>query len=141
MVKKGLLIFVALILTTSIFFMPVINAQTREYYFQHEWVKIWINQDGTIDLLYDLSLTLVSGGNINYVLIGQPTGDFTIGGASDQYGRNLATSDASEGRDYKVKINLFEPLTAGETINFSLTTNVARMIWEDTQNQAMSACN
>jgi len=43
-------------------------------------------------------------------------------------------SDASSGNDYKVRVNLYEPLRAGQTVRFNLTTNVARMIYEDTQN-------
>lgn len=106
----------------------------RTYHLEHEWVKIWINQNGTIDLFYDISLTLDSGATINYVYVGQPRGDFTIGSAYDQYGNTLVTSDASSGSDFKVSIKLNSPLTAGHTISFNLTTNVAHMIWEDTQN-------
>ncbi len=106
-------------------------AAQRQYHLEHEWAKIWINQDGTIDLLYDISITLDSGDDINYVLIGQPQRDFTIGTAMDQYGHTLATSDASSGSDYKVQVNLYEPLKAGQTVRFNLTTNVARMIYDD----------
>jgi hypothetical protein len=107
-------------------------AQERSYYLGHEWAEVWINQDGTIDLFYYISLTLESGPNINFVLIGQPNGDFDIGSAVDQSGRVLTASDASSGSDYKVRVNLFEPLIAGQTASFNLTTNVARMIWNDT---------
>jgi len=55
----------------------------RQYHLEHEWVKIWINpENGTIDLLYDVSLTLDSGDDINFVYIGQPKRDFTIGTAT-----------------------------------------------------------
>jgi len=113
----------------------VANAQTRVYHFGREWVQIWINQDGTIDLFYHMSLTLDSGPNINFVQIGQPNGDFVRGEAIDQYGRVLATQDDSSGSDYKARVTFSEPLTAGQTIEFNLTTNVGRMIFEDTQNQ------
>jgi hypothetical protein len=109
-------------------------AQTREYHLGQEWTKIWINQDGTIDLFYNISLTLDSGPDINYIYVGQPKSDFTIGVAVDQYGRNLTASDASSGSDYKAKVNLASPLTAGQTVWFALTTNVAHMIYEDTKN-------
>jgi hypothetical protein len=135
MVKKRLhLIVVVFALTLFAMSISAVNAQEREYHFDHEWAKIWINQDGTIDLFYEMSLTLDSGQNINYVLIGQPQGDFTVGEAFDQYGHSLAMSDASSGSDYKVRVNLYEPLRAGQTVRFNLTTNVAHMIWEDTQN-------
>jgi hypothetical protein len=112
-------------------FARSITAQTRVYHFGQEWVKIWINQDGSIDLFYNMSLTLESGQIIHYVLIGQPNGDFTVGEARDQNGQSLQVSDASSGSDYKVQVNLTEPLGPGQTVWFTLTANVAHMIYED----------
>lgn len=104
------------------------------YHLEHEWVKIWINpEDGSIDLLYDISITLDSGDDINFVYIGQPKRDFEIGTAMDRYGHTLTATDASSGSDYKVRVNLYEPLLPGQTVRFNLTTNVARMIYEDTR--------
>jgi hypothetical protein len=135
MVKKRFRLLMAAF--TLIMFMTltgVASAQERVYYFEHEWTKIWINQDGTIDLLYDVNLVLDSGSNINYILIGQPKSDFTIGEAFDQYGHPLTMSDASSGSDYKVKITFTQPLTAGQAIRFNMTTNVAGMLYNDTMN-------
>ena len=109
-------------------------AWTGTYHLGHEWAKIWINQDGTIDLFYNISITLDSGDDINYVFVGQPKPDFTIGQAADQHGHKLETSDASSGTDYKVQVNLYSPLRAGQTIWFTLITNVANMIDKDTMN-------
>jgi hypothetical protein len=106
----------------------------RTYHINSETAKIWINQEGSIDLSYDLSLTLDAGASINYVLIGQPNRDFTIGPAEDQYGHALATSDQSQGTNYQIRVNLASPLTAGQTIGFTLLTNVGKMIYEDTTN-------
>ncbi|MHA2315845.1 MAG: hypothetical protein ACXACF_11315, partial [Candidatus Hermodarchaeia archaeon] len=128
--------FLLVTLSAIFILMTLVGTATaqREYHLEHEWVKIWINPEkGSIDLLYDISMTLDSGPNINFVYIGQPQGDFTIGTAVDQYGHTLSTSDESSGSDYKVRVNLYESLTAGRTARFNLTTNVARMIYEDTQ--------
>jgi hypothetical protein len=115
-------------------FLGVAIAQERIYHINQEGVKIWINKNGTIDLFYNISITLSSGPNINYVLIGQPNHDFTMGQAEDQYEHILTTSDASSGNEYRVRVNLYTPLSAGQTIWFTLMTNVAHMIWEDTLN-------
>jgi len=115
-------------------FVGTVAAQ-RQYQLDHEYAEIWINpEDGTIDLLYDISISLNSGSAINFVYVGQPKHDFTIGEAVDQQGHTLSTSDASSGSDYKVRVDLHTPLTAGQTARFSITTNVAGMIWEDTDN-------
>jgi len=134
MVKSHPLLITLLAAIILVTFVGVATAQQRQYHLEHEWAKIWINQNGTIDLLYDISITLDSGLNINYVDVGQPQGDFTIGTAMDQYGRTLTASDASSGSDYKVRVYLYSPLKAGQTVRFNLTTNVAHMIYEDAQN-------
>jgi len=134
MVKSRFLLATLSVMLILATFVGTAAAQ-RQYHLDHEWAKIWINpEDGTIDLLYDISLTLTSGPSINFVYVGQPKRDFTIGTAMDQQGHTLVTSDESSGNDYKVRVNLNTPLSAGQTARFNLTTNVARMIWEDTEN-------
>jgi len=133
MVRNRQLLMVFLALTVSAMLIESVTAQ-RVYHLDHEWAKIWIKPNGTIDLFYDVSLTLDSGSSISYVNIGQPKRDFTIGTAFDQYGHVLSTTDVSSGNDYEVRVDLYQPLTAGHTVRFNLTTNVAHMIWEDTMN-------
>ena len=134
MVKPRFLLAILSVLLILVTLVGTVAAQ-RQYQLDHEYAKIWINpEDGTIDLLYDISLTLNSGSSINYVYIGQPTRDFTIGTAEDQKGHILSASDASSGSDYKVRVDLNSPLTAEQTVRFSLITNVVGMIWEDKQN-------
>ena len=130
MVKIKILLFLTLIGLTQFCLISEVSAQ-RQFYFGQEWAKIWIQQDGSIDLLYNMSITLTSGNDINWISIGQPNYDFTIGQAVDQYGNNLETSDISTSGDYKARVDLYHPLEAGETIWFTLTTNVAKMIFED----------
>jgi len=78
MVKKRLLLMAFTVILVLTMFLGVAKAQQRVYHLNQEWVKIWINQDGTIDLFYNISMTLSSGPNITYVLIGQPRSDFII---------------------------------------------------------------
>jgi hypothetical protein len=134
MVKERFLLTAFFVMLVFAMFLGVARAQLRVYHIGQEWVKIWINPNGTIDLFYNMSITLESGLNINYVLIGQPNHDFTIVEAKDQFANVLSASDASSGSDYKVRVNLHTPLSAGQTLWFTLTTNVAHMIWEDTLN-------
>jgi hypothetical protein len=134
MVKMRPLLVALCALFILMMFVDVASAQ-RTYHLNQEWVKIWIRpENGTIDLFYNISITLEDGPNISYVLIGQPNQDFTRGEAYDQYENPLTTSDFSSGSDYKVRVNLNQPLSAGQTIWFTLMTNVTHMIWEDTTN-------
>lgn len=134
MVKKRFIHAALAVAIACSWFLNVSFAQNRVYHLPREWMKIWINQDGTIDLFYNITITLDSGDNINFVYVGQPNGDFTVGSAVDQYGHNLTASDFSAGSDYRARANLHLPLTAGHGIWFTLTTNVGKMIYNDTMN-------
>ncbi len=124
------------ILIAVLFFMSFLGGVTaqRTYHLEQEGARIWINKDGSIDLFYNISITLDSGPEINWIELGQPQRDFTIGQARDQYDHTLDTSDTSSGSDYKVRILLHSPLRAGQTIWVTLMTNVGRMIYEDEKN-------
>lgn len=132
--KRFLLVVFALTLVFVACLSAPAQAWTGTYHLEQEWVKIWINQDGTIDLLYNIRLTLDSGDSISKVFVGQPARDFEIGTAFDEYGMELATSDASSGSDYKVQVSLSWALSAGESVKFNLITNVAGMLYNDTMN-------
>jgi hypothetical protein len=131
MVRAYILIPILAVILISVCTLGMVEAWSGSYHMEKEWAKIWINQDGTIDLFYNITISLDSGDNINYVLVGQPTRDFTIGSAADQYGNKLYPSDASQGSDYKVKVPLHTPLVAGQNIWFTVLTNVAHMIYLD----------
>lgn len=135
MVKRVYLLIALLTLASAISVASYVNAQGIVYSVDHEWSQIYINQDGTIDLTYNLTLT-VSSGVIHSIDIGQPNGDFTVGQgkAVDQYGNQLTASDDSSGGNYLVLVTLNQPLTAGNTLWFTLTTNVGHMIFNDTTN-------
>src|SRR5665647_1819154 len=135
MVKPTFLVLIALL----IFMLAVsaansVNAQNLVYSVDNEWAQIFINQDGTIDLTYNISVAVTSGSMGGGFYVGQPKSDFTSGQAVDQYGNNLQVVDASSGSDYRVDVTLNQRLTAGQSIWFQVTTNVAGMISNDTQN-------
>ncbi len=131
MVKKRLfLVAFTCLLVLSAAALSLAEAQTRVYRFNQEWAKLWILDDGTIDLMYNVSITLDSGQDINFVRLGQPNSDFTVGDATDQYGHPLqASADGTT-----VKVPFYTPLTAGNTMWFAVTTNVGNMISQDTLN-------
>lgn len=128
------LLLVTAVLFTAFFALNVQPAQAQiQFHLDHEWAKIWINKNGTIDLLYDIKIAC-DNDTIRRVDVGQPTYDFTIGEAWDENGHQLQTEDVSSGNDYKVRVYLYTPISKGQSIRFNLTTNVGHMIWEDTDN-------
>lgn len=48
------------------------RAQTRVYHIEHEWIKACINQNGTIDLFYNISITHDSGSDMSSICVDQP---------------------------------------------------------------------
>jgi hypothetical protein len=129
MVKIRLLILALLCIMGISTFIGSATAQIQ-FHLNREWVQIWINQDGTIDLMYNMSITCDSL-IIRWVTVGQPNNDFTIGQAQDNAGHVLSASATGQGT---VNVTLYSPISTGQTTEFSLLTNVGGMVQEDTQN-------
>ena len=108
----------------------ITSAQSNLYTVDHEWVQIFINDDGTIDLTYNISLT-VTQGRLTAFDVGQPTRDFTIGQAVDQFGNQLYTYSYTPD---VASVDFNQQINAGERIWYTITTNVAGMIYNDTTN-------
>jgi len=86
MVKPTFLVLITLLtFTLAVSTASSVNAQNLVYSVNHEWAQIFINQDGTIDLTYNVTVT-VTQGTLHAFDLGQPKRDFTIGQATDQYG-------------------------------------------------------
>jgi hypothetical protein len=131
MVKRTLLVLLPILaLAVGSLVAGTVVAQNLVYSVDHEWAQIFINQDGTIDLTYNVTVS-VTQGIMHAFDLGQPKQDFTIGQATDQYGNLLHT--------YKytpdvASVDFKSPLNAGDSIWWTITTNVAGMISNDTQN-------
>jgi hypothetical protein len=131
--RKFLFLFALLTLTLAVSVASSVNAQNLVYSVDHEWAQIFINQDGTIDVTYNISVT-VTQGSMGGFYVGQPNRDFSIGEARDQNGNSLTVNDVSSGGEYRVDV-LFNPrIQSGQSIWFQVTTNVAGMISNDTKN-------
>ncbi len=134
MVKRAPLFLISfLIFTLAVSVASSVNAQNLVYRVDHEWAQIFINQDGTIDLTYNITVS-VTQGIMHGFYVGQPKSDFTPGTAVDQNGNSLQVADVSSSGDYKVDVTLAQPLTSGQSVWFQVTTNVAGMISNDTTN-------
>jgi len=108
-------------------------SQGTEYEVERQWIQIWVNQDGSINLQYNLTVRCVSG-SLGYFLIGQPNEHFTILSSTDIHGGTLNAESIIEGDNYQVKIYLASRIYAGESETVLLLTKVDQMIWEDKTN-------
>ncbi len=136
--KKSLLILLILVLasTSSNILVGSLEAKGNdiESHLEHQWAKIWILPDGTIDLLYDVGITCDQG-EIRRIDVLQPREDFTVGQVKDDRDRILQTESIIEEDWYAVRIWLSEPLNTGSTVRLTVVSNVGKMIWEDETNE------
>jgi hypothetical protein len=130
MVKRVCLLIVLFTIALALAGASYVNAQNIVYSVDHEWSQIYINQDGTIDLTYNLTLTVIQG-TIHSFDVGQPNRDFTIGEAVDQNGNQL---NAYSYTPDVASVDFKQPLNAGDSIWYTVTTNVAGMFSNDTTN-------
>ncbi len=130
MVNRRHLIYIVLVSFVLTALVSNAFAQT-EYHLNYEYAKVWINKDGTIDLLYNMSVTCDSG-TIHWVKVGQPNSNFIIVSANDSNNDILTTGKTS---DNGVQVNLYTAISGGQTARFTLLTTVSYMIYDDTQNQ------
>jgi hypothetical protein len=110
--------------------VSLVQAQDNTYRVDRQWVQVFINDDGTVDLIYNLTVT-VTQGTIRAFDVGQPSRDFTIGKAVDQYGNQLNTYNYTPD---VASVDFNQPLNTGDSIWYTITTNVAGMISNDTTN-------
>jgi len=104
------------------------------YHIEKQWVKIWINKNGTIDLLYNVTLVCDSG-NISWIRIGQPNEYYTIGICTDENGQPLDKTKVVEDSEVGVKIFLKSKLNfTNPEATIILLTRVDRMVWKDEWN-------
>jgi len=119
--------FVGFLLVSS-----VIGQST--YHVEKQWVKLWINTGGTIDLLYNLTVACDLG-LLSWVEIGQPNANFSVTSCTDLYNQSLDCSIKTTGDWYGVHINLgYLSIGPGQSATVILRTRVDKMIWEDEWN-------
>lgn len=132
MVKHACALAVILALTVALAVASLACAQDGPVYnVDHEWVQVFINQDGTIDVTYNITVT-ITGGVMRAFDVAQPNRDFTIGETVDQYGNQL--NNYKYNQDV-ASVDFKTPLQVGDSIWFMVTTNVANMIANDTTNE------
>lgn len=119
----------------AFFLMPTRSVQAAvAYTVDREWVRIWINKDGSIDVQYNLTLTYISGSPQGIVTIGMPRGGFRIDSVRDLAGANLSYRDVSSGSYYAVEVQLRTPIILNRPNTILLYAIVPGMVSGDTTN-------
>jgi len=111
---------------------PVHAAVT--YSVEQEWVQVWINNDGSIDIRYNITLTYRSGSPQGIVTVGMPRGGFRIDYVQDVSGNNLDYDDVSSGDYYGIDVTLESPIVLNRPNTFIIYAVVPGMVSTDATN-------
>jgi len=124
---------VSIVVFVGFIFVSSVGAQPTVYHIEKQWVKLWMNTNGTIDLLYNLTVACDSG-FLSWVEIGQPNAEFSVTSCTDLYNNSLDHSTKTTDGGYGVRIDLGYYIGPGESVTVILHTIVDKMIWEDETN-------
>ncbi|MEM1581765.1 MAG: DUF2207 domain-containing protein [Candidatus Bathyarchaeia archaeon] len=127
-----LLIALILILAKSVI---LASSSSVTYRIDKEWVRIWINSDGSINLLYNISITYTSGSPEGIVLLGMPKRDFEIQYVRDfESNKTLQYRDVSSSSFYGIEIQLDKPVILGKPYTIIAYAFVPEMVHRDELN-------
>ncbi len=124
---------VLVVLCISLFsaIVPLASAQGVTYSVSQEWVKVQINVDGSINVLYNITFTYLSGSPQGIFTVGMPQGGFQIQYVQDLSGATLQYQDSSQGSFYGIDVYLKQPVVINQPYTFIVYATVPNMIYPD----------
>jgi hypothetical protein len=137
-VKKKNAAFVCMFLvivcvSVAVSFAPAAHAQIT-YSVSQEWLKVWINTNATVDFLYNVSFTYLSGSPQGYFDLGMPNSGFQIHYVEDQSGSSLQYQDISSGSYTGIEIAVKKPIVLNQPITFLVYASVSGLLFQDNTN-------
>lgn len=103
------------------------------YHINQEWVIVWVNQDRSISIQYNISITYESSAQ-GYITIGMPASGFTINYVNDPAGNALSHTDTSSGSDYSIEVYFGHPMNPGDVGNVIVSATVPNILYSDSMN-------
>jgi hypothetical protein len=134
--KKAALVclFLAILgVSIALSFTPTAHAQVT-YSVNQEWLKAWVNTDGSVDFLYNVSFSYLSGSPQGLFDLGMPTSGFQIHYVQDQSGVALQYQDISSGGYTGIEITLKKPIVINQPYTFLVYASVSSLLYQDTTN-------
>jgi len=127
--KELVILSLFLIVNVSLAWIPY-SAEASSANFRVDELRatVWINEDGSIDLYYQVKVTCESGTLSNLTMY-LPGRKFILGEAFDDQGSEI---EVSLGEDGTVPILTFtKPILEGASLRFNFTANVQNMILQE----------
>jgi len=106
-----------------------------DYVIEKEWIRLVVNEDGSITLTYNLTVRVIKGVISEYVRIGMPCKDFKVLDAYElETGERLTYEKVVKEKYYAVTLFLKKPITERSSRTFILITKIYNFIYEDKTN-------
>lgn len=115
-------------------FVPFAGAQDITYSVSQEWTKVWINTDSSVNILYNITFTYLSGTPQGLFDVGMPKEGFQINYVENLSGSSLQYQDISAGSYYAIEVSLKKPIVLNQNITFIVYATVPGMIYSDSTN-------
>ena len=123
---------VLLALCLCLLFTPFCSVRAQvpiTYSVNQEWVKVWINKDGSIDVAYNITLTYLSGEPAGIVTVGMSKDGYQIDYARDLEGNSLENMRLQG--DPRIDVYLKGPIVLNRPYSFLVYAIVPDMVHQD----------
>jgi hypothetical protein len=130
----GLGVLLAVLGILFLAFMPLTRAQDITYSVNQEWTKVWINTDSSVNVLYNITLTYLTGLPQGLLDVGMSKGGFQVNYVEDLSGSSLQYNDISGGSYYAIEVSLKKPIVLNQPITAIVYATVPGMINPDSTN-------
>lgn len=118
--------------TNASMFADVNQAVT--YRIDKEWATIWINEDASIELLYNITITYESNAQ-GWIIVGMPASGFYIDSVTNLDGTQLTYNDLSSGSNYQIEAYFGRPMSPGDQDTVIIRAAVPNMVFVDEMNE------
>ena len=133
-------IFLSLFVVVLVFSLNINAVSAIQYVIDQEWVTLWINEDASIELHYNITITYESDAQ-GYITIGLPARGFNIVSVKDLSGNTLNYDDVTSGSYYAVEVYFGHPMNPGENGTVLLIATVPNMVFSDEMNPGYVGMN
>jgi len=114
--------------------VPQILCSSVAYRVDKVWVQIYVNKDGSMDLIYNITITYISGAPEGIITIGMPKRDFKVHYVQNAEGGNLSYQTILYRDFYGVDIALNKPIILNKPYTIIAYILVPEIIYDDTEN-------
>jgi hypothetical protein len=112
---------------------PLAHAQVT-YSVSKEWMKAWINPDTSVDILYNITFSYLSGSPQGVFDVGMPKTGFQVHYVEDASGSALTYQDISSGGYVGIEVSLKKPNVLNQPYTFLVYASVPGLIYQDSMN-------